>query len=140
VLRTRGRLLKILHKFLDALFVFERSKIRVPALLSVSFTGLVAQAGMYALTAASVNVNLPFALWMVLAPLTRIVAVIPISVADLGLIQALHVYVLSLYGVPPSQSFVISALFALQGLIIHTAVGGTVFALGGTRIPATQTC
>jgi uncharacterized protein (TIRG00374 family) len=85
--RWRG-LRRGLAKFLDALLVFEQAHVRFPTFLGISTLGLLAQSGMYALTAAAVGVHLPFGVWMVLAPLTRIVALIPISIADLGLIQA----------------------------------------------------
>jgi len=99
----------------------------------VATTGLVAQAGMYALTAASVGVRLPFAVWMILAPLTRIIALVPISVLDFGLIQGAHVWILALFDVPVSQAFVISTLFALQGAFIHSTVGSAAFVFDGRR-------
>jgi len=118
---------KSIGKFVDALLVFEQAHVRFPTFLGISTLGLLAQSGMYALTAAAVGVDLPFGVWMVLAPLTRIVALIPISIADLGLIQAAHVSVLTLFDVPPAQSFAISTLFALQGLLVHATLGSTAF-------------
>ena len=91
--------------------------------LLVSALGLLAQTGMFAVTASAVGIEMPFALWMVLVPLTRIVALVPVSIADFGLIQAAHVWVLSLFGVPPSQSFALSTLFAIEGLLIHSTLG-----------------
>jgi uncharacterized protein (TIRG00374 family) len=135
--RWRG-LRRGLAKFLDALLVFEKAHVRFPTFLGISTLGLLAQSGMYALTAAAVGVHLPFGVWMVLAPLTRIVALIPISIADLGLIQAAHVSVLTLFGVDPSKSFAISTLFALQGLLVHATLGSTAFIwTGRTRKVAT---
>lgn len=121
---------KVLKKFFDAVCVFERAHVRFVQFLIIAATGLLAQAGMFALTAASVGVYLPFAVWMILAPLTRIIAVVPLSVLDFGLIQGAHVWILSLFDVPPSQAFVISALFALQGAIIHSTVGSVAFVYG----------
>jgi hypothetical protein len=72
---------------------------------------------------------------MVLVPLTRIVALVPVSIADFGLIQAAHVSVLSLFGVPPWQSFALSTLFAVEGLLIHSTLGSSAFLLGGRRAP-----
>jgi uncharacterized protein (TIRG00374 family) len=130
---------KGLGKFLDALLVFEQAHVRFPTFLGISTLGLLAQAGMYALTAAAVGVHVPFGVWMVLAPLTRIVALIPISIADLGLIQAAHVSVLTLFGVSPAQAFAISTLFALQGLLVHATLGSTAFVWsGGARKAATE--
>lgn len=122
-----------LTKFVDALLVFERAHVRFPAFLGVSAISLLAQAGMFAVTAAAVGIRLPFPVWMILAPLTRIVALIPVSVADVGLIQAAHVSVLAFFGVPPSQSFALSALFALQGLLIHVTLGSSAFVYTGLR-------
>jgi uncharacterized protein (TIRG00374 family) len=122
-----------LTKFLDALLVFEHAGLRFPIFLLVSAAGLLAQTGMFALTAWAVGIEVPFAVWMMLVPLTRIVALIPVSVADFGLIQAAHVTVLALFGVPASQSFVLSALFAIEGLLIHSTAGATAFLLGGRR-------
>jgi uncharacterized protein (TIRG00374 family) len=122
-----------LAKFLDALLVFEHAGLRFPVFLLVSAAGLMAQTGMYALTAAALGVDAPFAVWMILVPLTRIVALVPVSIADFGLIQAAHVSVLALFGVPPSQSFALSALFAVEGLFIHATVGSTAFLLDGRR-------
>jgi hypothetical protein len=82
-----------------------------------------------------VGIDLPFAVWMVLVPLTRLVALVPVSIADFGLIQAAHVSVLSLFGVPPWQSFTLSTLFALEGLLIHSTLGTSAFLAGG-RAPA----
>jgi lysylphosphatidylglycerol synthase-like protein len=120
-----------LTKFLDALLVFEHAGLRFPIFLLVSAAGLLAQTGMFALTAAAVGIDVPFALWMMLVPLTRIVALIPVSIADFGLIQAAHVTVLALFGVPASQSFALSALFAIEGLLIHSTAGATAFLLAG---------
>jgi hypothetical protein len=58
---------------------------------------------------------------------------VPVSIADFGLIQAAHVSVLALFGVPASQSFALSALFAIEGLLIHSTLGVTAFLLGGRR-------
>jgi uncharacterized protein (TIRG00374 family) len=130
---------KGLGKFLDALLVFEQAHVRFPTFLGISTLGLLAQSGMYALTAAAVGVHVPFGVWMVLAPLTRIVALIPISIADLGLIQAAHVSVLTLFDVPAAQSFAISTLFAMQGLLVHATLGSAAFVWGGgARKPATE--
>jgi uncharacterized protein (TIRG00374 family) len=130
---------KGLGKFLDALLVFEQAHVRFPTFLGISTLGLLAQSGMYALTAAAVGVQVPFGVWMVLAPLTRIIALIPISIADFGLIQAAHVSVLTLFGVPAAQSFAISTLFALQGLLVHATLGTSAFVWGGAaRKPATE--
>jgi uncharacterized protein (TIRG00374 family) len=121
-------------KFLNALLVFEQTPGRFLLFVLVSAGGLLAQTGMFELTAVAVGLDLPFAVWMVLVPLTRIVALVPVSVADFGLIQAAHVSVLTLFGVPPSQSFALSALFAVEGLIIHSTVGSSAFLLGGRRV------
>jgi hypothetical protein len=88
---------------------------------------------MFALTAAAVGIDVPFAVWMMLVPLTRIVALVPVSIADFGLIQAAHVTVLALFAVPASQSFTLSALFAVEGLLIHSTAGATAFLLDGRR-------
>ena len=122
-----------LGKFLDALLVFEHAGLRFPVFLLVSAAGLLAQTGMFALTAAAVGIEVPFAVWMMLVPLTRIVALVPVSIADFGLIQAAHVTVLALFGVPASQSFVLSALFAIEGLLIHSTAGASAFLLEGRR-------
>jgi uncharacterized protein (TIRG00374 family) len=122
-----------LAKFLDALLVFELAHVRFPVYALVSAAGLLAQTGMFALTATAVGLDLPFAVWMVLVPLTRLVALVPVSIADFGLIQAAHVSVLALFGVPASQSFALSALFAVEGLIIHSTLGSSAFLLGGRR-------
>ncbi len=128
-----------LAKFLDALLVFELAHVRMPVFLLVSGAGLLAQTGMFALTAKAVGLELPFAVWMVLVPLTRLVALIPVSIADFGLIQAAHVSVLALFGVPAYQSFALSALFAVEGLLIHSTLGSTAFLIGGRKAapPAT---
>lgn len=124
-----------LTKFLEALLVFEHAHVRFPAFLLVSAIGLLAQTGMFAVTAHAVRIDVPFAVWMVLVPLTRIVALIPVSIADFGLIQAVHVSVLTLFGVPPWQSFALSTLFAIEGLLIHSTLGSSAFLLGGRRVP-----
>ncbi len=123
-----------MRKFIDAVCVFERVHVRFLQFLVVATTGLLAQAGMYSLTAASVGVYLPFAVWMILAPLTRIIALVPISVMDFGLIQGAHVWILSLFDVPVYQAFAISTLFALQGAFIHSTVGSTAFVINGRRV------
>jgi len=123
-----------LTKFLDALLVFEHAGLRFPVFLLVSAAGLLAQTGMFALTAAAVGIDVPFAVWMMLVPLTRLVALVPVSIADFGLIQAAHVTVLALFGVPPSQSFALSALFAIEGLLIHSTAGASAFLFGGRRV------
>jgi uncharacterized protein (TIRG00374 family) len=125
-----------LAKFVDALLVFEHAHMRFPVFLLVAGLGLFAQTGMFALTAQALGIELPFAVWMMLVPLTRIVALIPVSIADFGLIQAAHVSVLSLFGVPAWQSFALSTLFAIEGLLIHSTLGTTAFLLGG-RDPGT---
>jgi uncharacterized protein (TIRG00374 family) len=127
-----------LSKFLDALLVFEHAGLRFPIFLLVSAAGLLAQTCMFALTAAAVGIEVPFAVWMMLVPLTRIVALVPVSIADFGLIQAAHVTVLALFGVPASQSFALSALFAIEGLLIHSTVGATAFLLDGRRERASR--
>lgn len=120
-------------KFLDALLVFEHAQMRFPLFLLVSTLGLLAQTGMFAVTAAAVGIDLPFAVWMVLVPLTRLVALVPVSIADFGLIQAAHVWVLTLFGVPTSASFALSSLFAIEGLLIHSTLGSVSFLLGRRR-------
>lgn len=124
-------------KFLDALLVFEEAHVRFPGFLLVAAGGLLAQAGMFGFTAAAVGASLPWPVWLVVVPLTRIAALVPISVADFGLIQAAHVSLLAPFGVPASQSFTLSALFALQGLIIHSTLGCAAFLLG-SRQPAPE--
>ncbi len=118
-------------KFVNALLVFEHAHMRFPVFLLLAAFGLLAQTGMFAVTAHAVGIDLPFAVWMVLVPLTRIVALVPVSIADFGLIQAAHVSVLSLFGVPPWQAFTLSTLFALEGLLIHSTLGTTAFLFGG---------
>jgi Lysylphosphatidylglycerol synthase TM region len=120
-----------LTKFLGALLVFEHAHVRFPLFLLVAAFGLLAQTGMFAVTAHALGIDLPFGVWMVLVPLTRIVALVPVSIADFGLIQAAHVSVLSLFGVPPWQSFTLSTLFAMEGLLIHSTLGTTAFLAGG---------
>ncbi len=122
-----------LRKFLDALLVFEHAGLRFPVFLLVSGAGLLAQTCMFALTAAAVGIDVPFAVWMMLVPLTRLVALVPVSIADFGLIQAAHVTVLALFGVPASQSFALSALFAIEGLLVHSTAGATAFLVDGRR-------
>ncbi len=116
--------------------VRKHAGLRFPLFLLVSAAGLLAQTGMFALTAAAVGIEVPFAVWMMLVPLTRIVALVPVSIADFGLIQAAHVTVLALFGVPPSQSFALSALFAIEGLLIHSTAGATAFLLDGRQAAA----
>jgi hypothetical protein len=123
------------RKFIDAVCVFERAHVRFLQFLLIAATGLLAQSGMYALTAASVGVYLPFGVWMIFAPLTRIIALVPISVLDFGLIQGAHVWMLGLFNVPAADAFVISTLFALQGALIHATVGSVAFVFGD-RAPA----
>jgi hypothetical protein len=125
-------LIQTLTKFVDALLAFEHAHMRFPVFLLVAGIGLLAQTGMFALTARAVGVELPFAVWLVLVPLTRIVALIPVSIADFGLIQAAHVWVLSLFGIPPWESFTLSTLFAVEGLLIHSTLGALSF-LGSGR-------
>ena len=122
-----------LTRFLEALLVFEQAHVRFPVYLAVSTLGLLAQTGMFALTADAVGLHLPFAVWMVLVPLTRLVALVPVSIADFGLIQAAHVSVLGLFGVEASQAFALSALFAVEGLIIHSTLGSAAFLYSGRR-------
>ena len=122
-----------LTKFVEALLVFEHAHMRFPVFVLVAACGLMAQTGMFALTAHAVRIDLPFAVWMVLVPLTRIVALVPVSIADFGLIQAAHVSVLTLFGVPPWQSFALSTLFAVEGLLIHSTLGASAFLFGGGR-------
>lgn len=119
------------RKFVDAICVLEHVDVRFISVLFIAVAGLIAQAGMYALTAAAVGVYVPFAVWMILAPLTRMVALVPISVADFGLIQGAHVWLLSMFGVAGSDAFVISSLFALQGLCIHATAGAAAFVFSG---------
>ncbi len=117
--------------FLDALLVFEQAHVRLPAFLLFAAFGLLAQTGTFAVTAAAVGISLPWVVWLVVVPLTRIVALVPFSVADFGLIQAAHVSLLSLFGVPGSQSLALSALFAVEGLVIHATLGSAAFLLWG---------
>jgi hypothetical protein len=124
-------LIQTLMKFVDALLAFEHAHMRFPVFLLVAGIGLVAQAGMFAVTAYAVGIELPFAIWLVLVPLTRIVALIPVSIADFGLIQAAHVWVLSLFGVAPWESFALSSLFAIEGLLIHSTLGAASFLISG---------
>jgi uncharacterized protein (TIRG00374 family) len=126
-LRVKGTL----RKFIDALLVFEQAHVRFPVYLGVSTAGLLAQTGMFAVTAAALDIHVPFAVWLILVPLTRLVALIPVSIADFGLIQAAHVSVLSLFGVPASQAFALSALFAVEGLLIHSTLGSSAFLYSG---------
>jgi uncharacterized protein (TIRG00374 family) len=127
--RWRG-LRRGLVKFLDALLIFEQTHVRFPGFLFFAACGLLAQTGAFALTAAAVGISLPWVVWLVVVPLTRIVALVPVSVADFGLIQAAHVSLLALFGVPASQSFTLSALFAVEGLVIHSTLGFGAFLLG----------
>lgn len=131
--RRSDRLRDGLTRFLDALLVFEQAHVRFPMYLVVSAAGLLAQTAMFTLTAEAVGIELPFAVWMVLVPLTRLVALVPVSIADFGLIQAAHVSVLALFGVPASQAFALSALFAVEGLIIHATLGSAAFLYSGRR-------
>lgn len=130
--RWRG-LRRGLVKFLDALLIFEQTHVRFPGFLFFAACGLLAQTGMFALTAAAIGISLPWVVWLVLVPLTRIVALVPVSIADFGLIQAAHVSLLALFGVPASQSFTLSALFAVEGLVIHSTLGFGAFLLAGRR-------
>jgi MFS family permease len=129
-------LVHTLMKFVDALLVFEHAHVRFPIFLLVAGIGLLAQTGKFAVTAAAVGIELPFAVWMVLVPLTRLVALIPVSIADFGLIQAAHVWVLSLFGVAPWESFALSTLFAIEGLLIHSSLGTVSFLISGRKTQA----
>lgn len=117
-------------RFMDALLVFEDAHARLPVFLLVAALGLLAQTGMFAATAAAIDVTVPFAVWMMLVPLTRIVALVPVSIADFGLIQAVHVWVLGQFAVPPWAAFALSTLFALEGLLIHSTLGALSFLFG----------
>jgi glycosyltransferase 2 family protein len=127
----------VARKFIEAICTFQHADVRFISVLAIAILGLLAQAGMYAVTAAAVGVYIPFAVWMILAPLTRMVALIPISVADFGLIQGAHVWLLSMFGVKTSDAFVISSLFALLGLCIHTTAGAGAFVFSERgRVPS----
>lgn len=128
--RWRG-LQRGLKKFVDALLVFEQAHVNLPGFLLLATCGLLAQAGMFGLTAAAVGISLPCVVWLIVVPLTRIVALVPVSIADFGLIQAAHVSLLALFGVPASQSFALSALFAVEGLVLHSTLGCVAFLLQG---------
>lgn len=125
-----GKLKDVLRRFVDAVCVFERAHVRFLQFLVISLAGILAQAGMFALTAASVGIHLPFAVWLILAPLTRLVALVPVSVMDFGLIQGAHVWLLALFDVPAPQAFAISTLFALQSAFMHSTAGGLAFVYG----------
>jgi hypothetical protein len=62
-----------LTKFLDALLVFEHAGLRFPVFLLVSAAGLLAQTSMFALTAAALVIDVPFAVWLMLVHLSSLV-------------------------------------------------------------------
>ncbi|HEY8518872.1 MAG TPA: lysylphosphatidylglycerol synthase transmembrane domain-containing protein [Gammaproteobacteria bacterium] len=124
------RVRRLIATFLRSLLVFQQGRVRLSSALLIAVLGLMAQTAMFAVTALAVGIHQPFAVWMVLVPLTRIVALAPVAVADFGLIQAAHVAVLELFGVLPWQAFALSTLFAIEGLLIHSTLGSSTFLLG----------
>ncbi|HEX6999312.1 MAG TPA: lysylphosphatidylglycerol synthase transmembrane domain-containing protein [Gammaproteobacteria bacterium] len=131
------RVRRLIATFLRSLLVFQQGRVRLSGALLIAALGLLAQTAMFAVTALAVGIHQPFAVWMVLVPLTRIVALAPVTVADFGLIQAAHVAVLELFGVLPWQAFALSTLFAIEGLLIHSTLGSSTFLLGarGRSLP-----
>lgn len=127
---------RALATFLEALLVFRHARIRFPLLVLIAAGGVFAQSAMFAVTAHAVGIDLPFTVWMMLVPLTRIVALVPVSVADFGLIQAAHVSFLGLFGVLAWEAFALSTLFAVEGLLVHSTLGSATFLYSGRRTNA----
>ena len=129
--RLRWQKLKeVLRRFVDAVCVFERCARALPAVPG-DLDGRHAGPGGHVRADCRVG-RRPPAVRGVDDPRAAhpLIALVPVSVMDFGLIQGAHVWLLALFDVPASQAFVISTLFALQGAFIHSTAGSVAFVYG----------
>ncbi len=116
-----------LRRFIDAVLVFENAHVNLVPILAVAGGAIMYQALSFVLTAASIDVHLPWSVWMILVPLSSLIGILPLSIMGFGATQAGQVMILVAFGVPEAQALVVSMLMALWNLTINVGLGGCVF-------------
>jgi len=79
--------------------------------------------------ARAISVSIPFYYYLAFLPVIHIGSMIPITPNGMGIREGLYVYLFRLAGVSPSESILISIIFAVIILIISIS-GGIIFIFG----------
>ena len=90
---------------------------------------------MFAGAARAVGVELPLIAWGVIVPLVSLCGLLPISISGVGGAQAVHVLLLSPFGVSVAQAFAASALYALLNIMFIVVFGSVSWFLGPDASP-----
>lgn len=124
-----------LRRFIDALLVFEKAHVSVWPVIGAAVLAQVLIVGVFAAVGAAIDVQVDWAVWMVVVPLISLGGLIPASISGFGADQAILIYLLAPFGVASSNSFAASALASLIVLLVHCTVGAFAFAVGRGFVP-----
>jgi hypothetical protein len=87
----------------------------------------------FAFVAASIGIQLPIVVWGMVWPLMALFGLL-LSISGLGGAQAVHVFLLNPFGVPVSEAFAMSALYAMLNLTFTLIFGSLAWVLGPTPL------
>ncbi len=132
---------RMARRFLRGLVVFTRSGVHFAPVFGVAMLTQVVRAATFMAVAAALGLQLPLAAWLLLAPLTTLSALLPLSVAGFGGEQAALVYLLAPFAVDASQAVAVSLAFSTLWLAVNVIYGGAAYllsarVLGLSRPPA----
>lgn len=134
----RGRLWRQLHRSILGLALAFRplgdSREARNQLLGIAFLSQVLRPVILWLACRSVGVEVPWAALVLWIPLGNLVALLPISVAGFGGMQAAHVVYFAQFSVSAHEAFAASMIAQVMQFLV-TLLGGLVFAVSGTLRP-----
>jgi hypothetical protein len=101
----RHKLLHKIQRFHDSLLLFRRG---VPVAVGISVVTQLLDCLMVCLIAHSMDIRLPFGLFLVYVPAVAVAALLPVSFNGIGLREAVYVVLMGNAGVSPDQAVGIS--------------------------------
>jgi hypothetical protein len=122
---------EFIRRFLKALLLMEQEDVRVMPVLATAVVAQVLSVVSLALLGSAVGIVVPFGAYLVAAPLSAIVGLVPASILGFGAMQAFHVLYFGYFGIEAPAALVMSALYTTAAVGIHLTVGATVLACNG---------
>jgi uncharacterized membrane protein YbhN (UPF0104 family) len=128
---------RIARKFFVGLAVFARPGAPFWPVLAVTVTTQLLRALTLLLIAVALGLTIDPAVWVLMAPLTTVSGLLPLSVAGYGGEQAALVYLLAPFGVESARAVAISLTFATLWLVANVVYGGIAFLVSSRflRVP-----
>ena len=119
--RWRGRLLPLRARLTKVMRVLDGYR-QQPGLMVLSLALAVffqlLRCLATAIGAAALGADLPFMLFLVITPIAILIGLAPISIAGLGVQEAVYVYLLGLVGMAPEMALPLALLIRVMQLVV----------------------